>query len=219
MIINEIKFPIYGTCIILSILIGSIYIYLNLKKEGIKKEYLLYFILLLFAFSIFGSFILTRLLTNTNGLTSYAGAISVIICAYIFDKIVPCNHAYLKYSIISLPLIYAVGKIGCFLVGCCYGLPYNGILSVTYTNGLNMPLFPVQITETVVFIILFLILNLLKKSNNIIELTIIICALSKFALDFLRYEHISTAISKNQIISIVFIVVAIISMIKKNLKN
>ena len=215
MVINKINVPIYGILIISSILIGTFYIALNLKKEGIKKEYILYYSILVIVFSLIGSISLSRIV-NADSLNSYMGAISVIACSLIFNKIVPNKNIYLKYSIISLPLIYSIGKIGCFLVGCCYGIPYNGILSVTYTDGLNISLFPIQALEVIVFFMLFIILNKLKKNKHIIELTLIICALSKFLLDFLRYDHVTKIITTNQIISIVVIVIGIFLIIKKN---
>ena len=215
MVINKINVPIYGILIISSILIGTFYIALNLKKEGIKKEYILYYSILVIVFSLIGSISLSRIV-NADSLNSYMGAISVIACSLIFNKIVPNKNIYLKYSIISLPLIYSIGKIGCFLVGCCYGIPYNGILSVTYTDGLNISLFPIQALEVIIFFILFILLNKLKKNKHIIELTLIICALSKFLLDFLRYDHVTKIITTNQIISIVVIVIGIFLIIKKN---
>ena len=219
MIINKINFPIYGTCILLSIIFGTLYIILSLKREKLSKEAIFYFALLNIVFAFFGGLCISNILTNSSSLSSYAGAISVIISAIIFNKIIPNKNIYLKYAIISLPLIYSIGKIGCFLAGCCYGIPYNNILSVTYTNGLNIPLFPIQIVETIVFMILFLILNYIKKNKYIIEITLIICALSKFLLDYLRYDHVTKAITMNQIISLIIIVIGIIIIIKRNLKK
>ena len=219
MVIGKINAPIYGLLIIVSILIGTLYIVYNLKKEDIKKEYLIYYALLLMVFALFGSLLLTKIISPDSSLTSYAGLISVIACAFIFNKIVPNNNIYLKYSIISLPLIYSIGKIGCFLSGCCYGIAYNGIISVTYTEGLNIPLFPIQLLETIVFLILFIILDRLKKNKYIIEITLITCALSKLLLDFLRYDHMTKLITKNQIFSFIVILIGILLIIKKNLKK
>jgi len=219
MIINKFNFPIYGIMILISIIVGILYVVYNIKDK-LTKEHLFYFSILFLAFCFFGSLSLTRIIIHENGLSSYAGFISVILCAIIFEKILPNNNIYLKYSIISLPLIYAIGKIGCFLAGCCYGIEYNGIFSVTYTNGLNIPLFPIQIVETIVFMIIFIILNKLKNSNFIIELTLLTCSLSKFLLDFLRYDHMTKLITKNQIISIIIFIISILLIIRKqNLKK
>ncbi len=219
MVIDKFDFPIYGLLIILSIFIGTFYVCFNLKKLGFKKEYVYYYGILSIVFSLFGSLAISKLLTNENGLTSYAGAISVIICALVFNKLVPRRNIYLKYAIISLPLIYSIGKIGCFLVGCCYGKPYNGVLSVTYTEGLNIPLFPIQALEALVFFMLFLIFNMIINHKYIKEITLITCALCKLLLDFLRYDHLTKTFTMNQIISVIVILIGILLIIKKNLKK
>ena len=86
-------------------------------------------------------------------------------------------------------------------------------------NGLNIKLFPIQIVETITFLIIFFILHKLRNNKYIIYITIIICALSKFLLDFLRYEHIKKVISTNQIFSLILISITIILLIYKKVSN
>ena len=219
MIINKFNIPIYGIMIVLSLIIGIVYITINLKKEKIKKEYIIYYDMLYIVFTLFGGIAISRIITLSNSLSSYAAAISCVACALIYNKIVPNKNIYLKYTILSLPLVYAISKIGCFLSGCCYGIPYNGILSVTYTNGLSTPLFPIQLLETIVFLIIFIVVNIFKKNKSIIEITLLLCAISKLLLDYLRYDHINKIISLNQVFSLIVIIVAVILLIKKNLKK
>jgi phosphatidylglycerol:prolipoprotein diacylglycerol transferase len=44
-----------------------------------------------------------------------------------------------------LPFSLAIGRIGCFLQGCCRGIEHHGWLSVTYSDGI--PRYPVQLFE------------------------------------------------------------------------
>ncbi len=217
MVISKFPINLYAILLILSIVIGIIYIFISmLRDKYINKNILyLYFMLLVVCILFFGKFFTImasgfKLDVISAGFSSYGGFIGVILSALIMDKIIPNQKKILKYSIISLPLTYSIGKLGCFLAGCCYGIPYNGILSVTYTEGINIPLFPIQLTESIVFLIIFLICNHYKKNNKIIYLTLIVCALSKYLLDYLRYEHINTIISINQIFSILIIITTII---------
>lgn len=60
-----------------------------------------------------------------------------------------------------LPLGHAIGRIGCFFGGCCYGVPYDGVCSVVYTETagntpLNVPLLPIQLIESACLLMLFL---------------------------------------------------------------
>ena len=223
--IGEMKIHPYGFIIVLSVLIGMLYIYQSLKKEKIQKSSIgLYFILYI-AFAFIGGKLFTYL-TNpkdttilTAGLSAYGGLIGTIASSFIFEKIQPSKGMIIKYTVLALPLIYSLSKIACFLSGCCYGIPYNGPFSITYTNGLNIPLFPIQLVETISFGFLFLLVYKNKNKHNIEYFTIIGVSILKFSLDFLRYDHIHILITVNQIFSIILLIVTIIYMVyKKNLK-
>ena len=220
MIIPKQTFPFYGIILLIAMSLGLFYIFRMLKKDGIKDKNIYLYILLyvLFAF-IFGKFYTMISTQEINilkaGLSSYGGLIGVIIATIIFELILPTNKKLIKYVIISLPLTYGIAKIGCFIVGCCYGIPYNGIFNVIYKDGLNIPLFPIQITETIVFVIIFIICNKLRNNKNIIFITTFIAIIAKFLLDFLRYEHINKILSTNQIFSLIILVVMIIVYLLK----
>ena len=225
MTIGTFNINYYGISLVLSILSGALYIFLNIRKDGYKNIennilfFILYFSLIVFFGKIFTIITSSKELTLLDaGFSSYGGAIGAILASIIFERIISHDKKLIKYTIISLPLTYSIGKIGCFLGGCCYGIPYNGILSVTYTNGLNIPLFPIQLLESIVFLIIFIILNKLKNNKNIIYITIIISALSKFLLDFLRYDHLTKTITVNQIFSIILIFIILIILLFQNKK-
>lgn len=224
-VINKLKFPLYGIIIIVSILVGYIYVYRSLKRDNFNDKNIKLLWLLYFTFPIvFG--LLYTMCTNSSvhsilesGLSSYGGLIGIILSSIIFEFIVPSDKKIIKYSILSLPLIYGISKIACFVSGCCYGIPYDGIFSVRYPQGLNINLFPVQFVETITFIILFIILNKFKNNKYIIYITIIMCALAKGLLDFLRYEHVNKVITNNQIFSIILVIVTIIVFIVNKIIN
>lgn len=222
MIINKFDFPIYGFFIILSLTIGMIFNYIYLRKNNINKEKIILFILLLITYSIFGGILLNSLL-NRNisqiGLSSYGGAIEIIVATIIFEKMTCSKGIYIKSAILSLPLIYSISKLACFFAGCCFGIPYNGIFSVTYSEGLNIPLFPVQLAETITFLGVFVFCILNRKRKNIIEITMILSAIAKFLLDFLRYSHTRQIISINQVISLGFVVIGVFLCRAKKRKN
>ena len=225
MVFNKINFPIYGIIILISVVIGMLYVLISLRKENYKDKNILLYFLMYITFSIVLGKMFT-IITDPNttnfftaGLSSYGGLVGVILAAIIFEKILPTNNKIIKYSIISLPLIYGLTKIACFIVGCCYGIPYTGIFSITYTHGLNQPLFPVQITETIVFLIIFIICHKLRNNKNIIYIVIILVSIFKFLLDFLRYDHVTKLITVNQIFSIILLIGTVIILIYKKIKK
>ena len=220
-VIPQINFPVYLISILVAILSGMAYIYISLKKDNIKDRNILLFFLLYCIFAlVFGKMytFLTDPTTNSlfkAGLSSYGGLVGVVLAAIIFEKILPLDKKVIKYTILSLPLVYGISKIGCFLVGCCEGIPYNGFLSVRYPYGLNINLFPVQLLESIVFIIIFLICNNLKNKNGINYITLLVCSTIKLLLDFLRYIHVNEFLSTNQIFSLLVILIISILFILK----
>ena len=213
--ISKINFPIYGIIICISIIIGILYIYLSLKDDIKKDKRINYFFILLYPFVLSFGLMYTNIIEGKMGLSSFGGLIGAILAAIIFEKILPTKNKVLKYTILSMTLIYGISKIACFIVGCCFGIPYEGILSVTYINGLNIPVFPVQALEVILNLILFFILNKIKNNKYIIPITLISASTLKFLTDFLRYSHIEEAISINQVICLLTILIGIVIIIIK----
>lgn len=224
MVINKSNIPLYGVIVVLSIIIGALYIYYNLRKEGItNKQVLLYFIMYVsFAF-IFGK-MYTMLAYGINdiitaGLSAYGGLIGTIFASIVFEKILPVDGKIIKYTTLSLPLVYGLTKIACAVMGCCGGLPYEGLLKVKYPSVLNIWQFPIQLIEVIICLIIFFICQLLHKNKNINYIMLIVISITKFSLDFLRYEHIDTLITKNQIFSIILLLITIIALIINKYKE
>lgn len=224
MIIPRLNFPFYGVVIVFSILIGMIYIYYNLIKHGYKnKQILLYFIMYIsFAFvcgKIYTVFAYGKDNILTAGLSAYGGLIGVVVASIIFEKILSTDGKIIKYTILSLPLVYGLTKIGCSIVGCCGGIPYEGIFKIKYVDALNIWQFPIQIVETIVFLLMFFICHFISKNKNIDYIVLILVSFLKFMLDFLRYEHIDILITKNQIFSIMLLFATIIVYVFKCILN
>lgn len=130
-----------------------------------------------------------------------------------------------------LPIAHGFGRIGCYLTGCCYGIPYNGILSVNYTCSLyvphNLSLFPVQLLEACLNFILAIILitALLKKGCSIYYFYIYLISYAsfRFLLEFLRYDYlergVSFCLSPSQIISLIIIIAILAWLIFKKYFN
>ena len=201
-----------------------LYIYYNVRKEGYSnKQILLYFIMYVaFAFicgKIYTVFAYNNVDFFKAGLSAYGGLIGVVIASIIFEKILPCDGKIIKYTILSLPLVYGLTKIACFIVGCCGGIPYEGIFKIKYVDVQNIWQFPIQITETIVFILIFLICHHFKNNKYINYIVLILVSVFKFILDFLRYDHVNILITRNQIFSIILLLITIIVFIKYNKKK
>lgn len=221
------KIELYGSIIVFSIIIGYISIISNLGKCKVKIETI--FISAIFSFfSIFIGAKLYSIITNISKynlinapLSSYGAAIGIILTIFIFVLIDKKNrYILLNTYVIHIPLFYGLSKVACHFGKCCYGIKYNGLFSV-FNEEIGYNVFPIQLLESIVFIIIFIYcyINYKKHKKNNLEITIIISALAKFLLDYLRISHVGILFSTNQIISILFILITGFILYKKRRKN
>lgn len=120
-----------------------------------------------------------------------------------------------------LPLGHAVGRVGCFFAGCCYGMPYDGPLSCTYTYSvgttpIGVPLFPVQLAESAALAALFAaqlacLLAKPKAAGLQIAVYVFCYPVIRFSLEFFRGDAergIIAGLSTSQIISLLIVLIA-----------
>lgn len=218
---------IYSICIFMSFILNIIIICLLNKN----KDRLIYYMLIYENIGfIYGGKLFTYL-TNLNkydsfdflriGFSSLGSLIGGILFLILFCIQFKRNiEETLNLFIKPIPFMYAIGKIGCFLVGCCYGIEYSGPFSVVYnytSNDINgIRLFPVQLVESIVFTIIFILI--MKKKINVYKI-ILICSISKFLLDFLRFKNNNMILSVNQIGCLFIIIISLILIYKSNEKK
>lgn len=96
--------------------------------------------------------------TFQSGGTFYGGVIGAMIWIVVYSR----RHrapllAVCDVSSISLSLGHAIGRLGCFVAGCCYGKPTSLPWGVTFTSPvaeriagtpLGIPLHPTQLYES-----------------------------------------------------------------------
>lgn len=102
------------------------------------------------------------------------------------------------YLIPALPLGHFLGRIGCFLVGCCHGREWHGPLAVTFNDPhslvapalLGVPVYPVQLWESganlIIFFILHFAYNKHKHNGSILCMYGVLYGAARFCLEFFR---------------------------------
>jgi phosphatidylglycerol---prolipoprotein diacylglyceryl transferase len=89
-----------------------------------------------------------------------------------------------------LALGQSIGRIGCFLNGCCYG---KEVAWGVYFPALHYHAHPTQIYDTVGLFIIFLILKNLQRRNllpgNVFVLYLVLAPLLRFVIEFFRADH------------------------------
>lgn len=156
-----------------------------------------------------------------NGFVFYGGLIGGVLGLVIYAKafklpLVP----YFELYAAGTALGHAFGRIGCLLSGCCYGFPVSGGFYVMYRHvadpntPLNVPLFPIQLVESLCLVAIFLICDLIfyrgkRRGGSALFYGICYPAV-RFVLEFFRGDvlrGVYAGVSTSQIISAAILLV------------
>ena len=122
---------------------------------------------------------------------------------------------------ITATIVHAFGRMGCFLAGCCYGVPTNQPWGATFTHPqskapLNEPLHPTQLYSVFLITSIFGVLTLLKRhkrfEGQLFFLYIILYAAGRAVIEIFRGDLrrgfvIYNWLSHSQFISLLLIAV------------
>ncbi len=136
-----------------------------------------------------------------SGIVFFGGLIGAVPGALIGIRIAKCKIFDLERAVVPfIPLGHGIGRIGCLLGGCCYGMEYYGPLAVYYPQnnltGLDPSVghFPVQPLETLVNVgicaILLWRVKKAKRSFDVLCDYMALYSVSRFSLEFLRGDAI-----------------------------
>lgn len=213
---NEFTISPYSITFAAAFVVSFAVVFLLLMKRGIPKNYIGYSMLLNIVLILYGAKTFSAITSGfqtsfrSAGFSSLGGAIGLLAGISVFGRIYREGKAALWESYITvLPLLYAIAKIGCYLVGCCHGISYHGPLCVSYDGpyAFGGPYFPVQLAESVLFFCIFFIALFLYLGTGrryLVPTMMILCAVVKFSLDYLREEHVGRILSANQMVCMFF---------------
>lgn len=129
-----------------------------------------------------------------GGLVFSTGFLLSLVSSFIYIKF--RKKSFLKIADCVIPYIalgQAIGRIGCFLNGCCYGIRTDSFIGVKFPN-LPYSVYPTQLFSTVFLFFLFLGLIWVRKKKifNGMLLLIYILGFSsfRFFLNFIRADRI-----------------------------
>ena len=127
-----------------------------------------------------------------GGLVFYGGLLMGVLGAFLGAFIAKTNLFLYENTIVPcIPFGHAIGRIGCFFAGCCYGIPYTGHGSVLYPiNNTYVYVLPIQLVEALftVFIGIFLTEYARRKHKkySVLCLYLTLYSIERFFLEFFR---------------------------------
>lgn len=161
----------------------------------------------------------TKALVHENfwlggGFVFYGGLIFGGLFTFFYAKINSLSKGDFEFSVPVLLLCHSIGRLGCFMAGCCFGIESD--LPWTIDN-LHDGVFrhPVQIYESIFLALGYVFfLHQYKKNKRVFLPYILFYACLRFVMEFFRGDIIrgvyAFGISTSQIISlcsIIFIIV------------
>lgn len=231
-------FTIYswGLAIAIGFGVAILYFLSALKKEHIPPGFIMNLLVGIVLFAILGGRVF-HVLINLHyyvfrpggiirlwegGMVLYGGLIfSLAFSIYYIRRY---NLPFGKIADSATPAIafgLTIGRVGCFLNGCCYGVPsgFGFVFPPTSPAGLMFPgqtLFPTQLISSLNLLIMGLILHLFRKRDinrhKLLPLFLIFYSIHRFFIEFVRGDTFPFFLNLTlfQIISIILIIFSLV---------
>lgn len=156
---------------------------------------------------------------GSSGFVVYGGIITGILTIVVYCKIKKISVAsYADLIVPSIAVNQSLGRVGCFMAGCCYGRETDSWIGVTFPEGCLAPagikLIPTQLISAVGMMIiavgLMLIDKRVKYKGVIAGLYLLSYSIGRFAIEFFRNDYRGTVgiLSTSQFISIFICILA-----------
>lgn len=228
--------PSYAVMAMLAAFASVIFLYFRIDRFELQFNCFLSMSLLCALYGVLGSrvlFVVSRIpwlmfnfsLNNAlitiigGGFVFYGGLLGVLFGIKTYCKKHSLNlHKVLNCVTPAIPLFHAIGRVGCFLSGCCYGKELSspmvmfGVLKVTRI--------PTQLIEAVFEMSLFIVILILgrhKTNYNLLKIYMTSYAVFRFIIEFWRGDTLRgffLGISTSQIVSICIIIFYLVKSIR-----
>jgi phosphatidylglycerol:prolipoprotein diacylglycerol transferase len=239
--IGNFSLPTYGVLVSLGVMIGLAVAARYSQRQGIDPEKAWNLGILAVLFALLGAKIMLILndwswysshpreifslsMLQAGGVF-YGGLLAALVVSWWYIR---RNHLpVLRTSDAFAPglaLGHAIGRVGCFAAGCCYGKPTSLPWGVTFTNPLahsfsgtplGIPLHPTELYESIVELINFFILAWLIKrkrfDGQVIGAYMFLYGFARYFIEFVRGDPergsvFGGAMTGTQLISILLVI-------------
>lgn len=156
-----------------------------------------------------------------GGLIWYGGFLGGAIVVAIYLRIV--RVSFLRAADQGFPYItlaHAIGRVGCFLNGCCYGTPTDAWYGVWVPDQPG-PVIPVQLIEAGFLLLLFVFLRqwqrtaVMNRPGRLFSLYLVAYGVIRFGVEFLRggQRHHWLGLSAAQLMSVGLVVAGLLLLL------
>lgn len=133
----------------------------------------------------------------TNKMTFFGGLLCALLLLFLLYAVYLKKRvgATLKKMLQVVPgclaAAHGFGRLGCFLAGCCYGLPTDSWIGIKFP-GIAQAVIPTNLLEALFLLLLAIILLLLafkKKTNLTIPIYMLSYGAWRFVIEFFRGDE------------------------------
>lgn len=211
----------FGLMLALAVIVCSYFLSRDARAYGIAQDVIYDFVFWVILGGIVGSrifFILLNIsdfisnpreiiMISNGGLAWQGGLILGTLTAIVYIKRKGLSLRLMAdLAAPYLALGQGIGRVGCFLNGCCYGkeVPWGIYFPVHHAH-----LYPTQIYDTGMLVAIFFILKHLQKKSlvrgEIFAGYLILASLERFINEFFRADHVNTSVGLSifQLVSLV----------------
>src|SRR5207248_3279243 len=239
--IGSFSLPTYGVLVAIALIVGLFTVVHFARREGVDPERAWSLGLVGVFASIAGSKLLLilnawnfyshnlRALFSLDFLQSAGVFSGGLAAAFVAGLLYAWRHQMPVFKTMDvfapgIALGHAIGRLGCFAAGCCYGKPTHHAWGVIFTNPLantwvgtplGVPLEPTQLFESAVelfnFIILYWLVRHKRFDGQVIGAYMFLYGFARYFLEFLRDDPgrgsvFGGAMTGTQLISILLVI-------------
>jgi len=158
-----------------------------------------------------------------EGLTIYGAVLGAALGIWIYSRFSKTSFGYLADVLApGIILAQAIGRVGCTLNGCCYGVETDIFCAIIYTSPdshgpIGIPVHPTQIYEIIFNLIVFGVLLSLRgrfrPPGSLFLIYLTIYSLWRLGIDFIRDgTDFLFGLHEAQVISIIVLIITITLM-------
>lgn len=227
----------YGLMMGLGIISAILLTEYRAKRKGLKADSIFY----LAIWGVIGGFAGSKLLyfitelpriikdpsiilNFSEGFVVYGAIIGGIAGGAIYLRIAKLKFLpYFDLVMPSVALAQGIGRIGCFLAGCCYGKETDAWYGIVFPHSDIAPegvkLIPTQLFSSILdflhFIILIIIAGKTKKNGMVGACYLLFYGLGRFAIEMLRDDPRGNIgiLSTSQFISLFWIIIGAVLLL------
>ena len=245
--------PMYDLMIVIGVFSMLVYMMNRLEKtDGYSRSQtnrILVIILVSLLFALLFSYVLDGIFHSikegklTFGTINFLGALIGGFAAFLllmkyFYKDDNKNMKTIANTVITgVVLAHALGRIGCFFAGCCYGIPTDSFLGVVFPHGHSHEVypgesvFPTQLFEAGFLFLLFFLLNKVKSfKHKEVEVYLVGYGVWRMMIEFIRgddrgvllplfHTQYNTFPTPSQLISFLMVLLGVFLIYKNFLKQ